>query len=116
RGRLRQHVVDDGARRRVGGRRLVLGQRGSGEPGGAHPDRGRGSEQPSGGGSGGGTGLPQRRHVVENPERAAVGGDHHVVAVHVDVAHGGDRQAQRQRLPVVPVVERHVDALLGAGV
>ena len=63
-----------------------------------------------------GVGLPERRDVVQDPESAAVGGDHHVVSVHVDVAHRGHREVELEGLPGVAAVERDVHALLGAGV
>ena len=59
--------------------------------------------------------LAQRRDVVENPERAAVSGDDEIVAVNGQIAHRGDRQVELQRLPVVAVVERNVNAEFGAG-
>ena len=59
--------------------------------------------------------LPQRRHVVEDPEAAAVRRDGEIVAVDDQIADRGVRQVQRQRLPVVAVVERDVDVALGAG-
>ena len=57
----------------------------------------------------------QRRDVVQDVESAAMRGDDEIVAVHLDVAHRGRRQAVLQRLPGRAVVERDEDAALGAG-
>ena len=50
-------------------------------------------------------GLAQRREVVENPKRAAVGGDDEIVIVDDDVAGIAGGKIQLERLPVVAVVE-----------
>ena len=55
------------------------------------------------------------RDVVENPERAAVRGDDKVIAMNRQVAHGGMRKIQLQRLPVVAVVKRNVYRSFAAG-
>src|SRR5579864_2022043 len=62
--------------------------------------------------------APQRRHVVEDPEAAAVGGQHQVAEalLHGDAVDRGVGQAARQRLPAPAVVERDVEAVLGAQV
>ena len=59
--------------------------------------------------------LAQRRDVVQDPERAAVGGDHEIVAVHHQVVNRRDGQVELQRLPVRSVVEGCVHAALRAG-
>ena len=60
--------------------------------------------------------LAERRQVVEDPERAALGGDDQVVALHDHVGDRDDGQVALERLPVRAVVERDVEAGLGAGV
>ena len=60
--------------------------------------------------------LPQGGHIVHDPEATAMGCDHKIVAMHVDIAHGGDRQILLQRLPVRAIVERHEHAALRAGI
>ena len=60
--------------------------------------------------------LTQRTHVIHDPESTAMCGDHEIIAVHVDVAHGGDGQALLQRLPMRAIVEGDVDAELRAGI
>ena len=59
--------------------------------------------------------LAQRRDVVENPERAAVGGDNQVVAMNRQIAHGSVRQIQLQRLPGIGVIKGNVDRGFRAG-
>ena len=59
--------------------------------------------------------LSQRGDVVEHPERPSVRRDDQVAPVDRDVAHRAARQVELQRLPAPAVVERHVDADLGAG-
>ena len=59
--------------------------------------------------------LPERRDVVENPDAAAVRADDEVVVFDDEIADRGRRHVQPQRLPVVPIVERHVDLRLRAG-
>ena len=49
--------------------------------------------------------LPQRRDVVEDPERPAVRADHEVVVLDDEVADRGRRHVQPQRLPALAVVE-----------
>ena len=61
-------------------------------------------------------GLAQGREVVENPEGAAVGGDDEVVIVDDEVAGVAGGKIQLERLPVVAVVERNVDAIGERGV
>ena len=60
--------------------------------------------------------LAQWRDIVQHPERATVRGGDQVAAVDREVADRRHRQVELQRLPVVAVVERHVDARLGTGV
>ena len=51
------------------------------------------------------TPLAQRLDVVEDIETPTVGGDHHVVAMHLDIAHRRRRQPLAERRPSRPVVE-----------
>ena len=60
--------------------------------------------------------LAQWIDVVENPERAAVRGDYEIVVLNDEVVHRRGRQIQFERTPVGAVVERNVDAALGARV
>ena len=59
--------------------------------------------------------LAQRSDVVEHVERAAVGGDHHVVAFDHDIGDLRIGQIEREGLPLRAIVEGNVDAVLGAG-
>src|SRR5439155_12585284 len=59
--------------------------------------------------------LAEWGDVVENPEGATVRRDYQVIAVDREIANGTDRQIQLQRLPLVPVVERHVDTQFSTG-
>ena len=59
--------------------------------------------------------LAQRRNIVENPERAAVRGHNQIVLVNPQIAHGGVRQVELERLPVVAVVEGDPHAGFGSG-
>ncbi len=59
--------------------------------------------------------LPQRRDVVENPDAAPVRADDEVVVFDDEIADRGRGHVQSQRLPVVAVVERHVDLRFGSG-
>ena len=59
--------------------------------------------------------LPQRRDVVEDPDAAPVRADDQVVVLDDEIAHRRRRHVQPQRLPVVAIVERHVDLRLGSG-
>ena len=45
--------------------------------------------------------LPQRRHIVEDPERSSVGCRHQIVVLHHQIVHRGHWQVQLQRLPVI---------------
>ena len=56
------------------------------------------------------------REVVKNPQSAAVGGGHEIVAMHGEVAHIGGREIQLQGLPVVAVVKGNVESIFGSGV
>ena len=51
---------------------------------------------------------------VHDVERAAVRADDEVVVLDLDAVHRRDRQLQLQRLPGAAIVERDVDAGLGA--
>src|SRR3984957_1005985 len=57
---------------------------------------------------------PQRRYVIENPERAAVRRGDEVVVLDDEVVHRGGRQIELQRLPVGAIVRRVEDAQFGA--
>ena len=58
--------------------------------------------------------LPERRDVVHHVEAAPVGRDDEVALFNRDVVHRRVGQVLAQRLPFRPVVERDVDAVLGA--
>lgn len=60
--------------------------------------------------------IPQRRHVVDNPERAARGGDRQAVAVRREIGHRDGRELAAQRLPALAGVARDHEPLLGAEV
>ena len=60
--------------------------------------------------------LPQRRHVIQNPEGAALGREDQVVVRHPHSGDRRDRKVELKRLPVPPVVEGDEDAELGPGV
>ena len=61
-------------------------------------------------------GLAQHADVVEHVEAAAVRADHEVALFRDDAVDRRDRQVELQRLPRRAVVERHVDAVLGADI
>ena len=52
--------------------------------------------------------LPQRRDIIENPERASMGRNHQIVVLDDQIVHRRRRQIQLKRLPLRPIVERHV--------
>ena len=54
--------------------------------------------------------FTKRRNIVENPESAPVRRDHQVVAMNHEVADRTDRQIILQRLPVIAIVKRNVNA------
>ena len=120
-GVLRQVVVDDRARRRIVARREVhrvdVGRDGGrGRSSAAlHQHGGIRPEEPRVRARHRGVELTERRDVVEHPERTPVRGDDQVVVPLVEITDRGHRQVELQRLPVVAVVERDVDAELGAG-
>src|SRR3546814_11944258 len=58
--------------------------------------------------------LAQRTDVVQHPEGAAMRRDRDVAGVDGKVMHRHARHVEPERLPVGAVVERHVDAELGA--
>ena len=60
--------------------------------------------------------IPDRRQVVEDPERSAVGAQHQVVVLDDQVVHGDRRQVELERLPGLALVGREDDAALGSGV
>ena len=59
--------------------------------------------------------LPQRRDVVEDPERAAVRADRDVVVLDDEISNRRRRHVEPERRPVVAVVERDPDLRLGPG-
>ena len=59
--------------------------------------------------------LPQRRDIVQNPERAPVRGQHQVVAVNDQVVHRRRRQIQLQRFPVCARIVRNKNAGFRSG-
>ena len=111
--RRAEHVVEHRPGGRVRAPRLVERHGRAGEPGWSCPDRGGGRVQARCAARVTGE-RPQRGHVIHDPESAPVGRDHEVGAVHIDVSDGGARQVRLQRLPMVAIVERYVDAMLGA--
>ena len=58
----------------------------------------------------------QRREVVQDPDRAAVRAGDQVGPLDQQVVDRRDRQVELEALPVRAVVERDVEAGLGAGV
>ena len=56
----------------------------------------------------------QRCDVVQDPEPAPVRRDHQIVAVDDQIADRRMRQVQREQLPVVTIVERHIHLALRA--
>jgi hypothetical protein len=60
--------------------------------------------------------LADRRQVVENPERPAVGRDHQVVVLHPQIVDGHGGEVRFQRFPGRTVVARQHHAALGANV
>ncbi len=56
--------------------------------------------------------LAQRGHVEHHPERTSVGRDHEVVLFNDQIRHLGNRQVERQGLPVGAVVPRHIHRTL----
>src|SRR6266498_994934 len=62
---------------------------------------------------GGARQLPQGREVVQDPDRPAVRPDHEIALVDVQIAHRAGGEIEPQRLPMVAVVERNVNAAFG---
>ena len=60
--------------------------------------------------------LAQRRHVIQDPEAAAVGRRHEVRALDLEVVDGDPGELAVERLPRRPVVERDVGRGLRSGV
>ena len=64
-------------------------------------------------------GLPQRRHVIEDPEPTTVragdeiGAETCAVVLDLQVAHGDRWHIESERLPVIAVVERHPHLRIG---
>ena len=80
------------------------------------PVAGRGPEQVGPAGRHGRRELVQGRDVVNQPEAPALGGGNQLVVLAGEVRHGHGRQVQLEGLPARAVVERHVEAVLGAAV
>src|SRR5215831_3846850 len=59
--------------------------------------------------------LPQRCDVVQNPETATVGPDAEIVTLDNQIANGSGAHVQPERLPMVAIIERHIDSALSAG-
>ena len=102
-----QGVINDGPVGRVLSGGFLLRQRGVGVHVPADAVGALGPEERHRGFGYFGGELAQRRDVVQNPEAAPVGADHEVVVLDDQVADGGGGHIEPQRLPVVPVVERH---------
>ncbi len=60
--------------------------------------------------------LAQRRDIIQDPERAPVGGHDQIVVLNDQVVDRCNREIDLQRAPVRPVVERDKDAALGPGI
>ena len=60
--------------------------------------------------------LPERRHVVQDPERAPVGRDDEIGVVNRDVVDRGRREVELQRLPAIAAIERDEHPALRAGI
>jgi len=56
--------------------------------------------------------LPQRRDVIQYPERPSVRRNNQVVTMNCQIAHGRVRKVELQRLPVIAVIERNVNRAL----
>ena len=111
----RQHVVEHGS---LGG--IFAGGRLDGQWRVAvdvppRSNRGRRREQPHIG-THPASKLTKRRHVVQNPQRPAVGGEHEIGAVDGHVAHRRGGQIQLKGLPVIARIRRHVNARFGPAV
>ena len=122
---LREEVVEDRARRRVLARRDLRRPRRRIVHAEPHAHRGHRLDEVRG--SGGlrradRCRLAQRRHVVEDPEPAAVRRGDEIraqagrVVFHRDVADRDRRHVEPQRLPVIAIVERHPHLRVGGGV
>jgi len=60
--------------------------------------------------------LAQRAQIVDDPERASLGGEDEIVIARLEVGDGGDREALRESLPPAASVERDIESVLRAGV
>ena len=49
--------------------------------------------------------LPQRRQIVQDPKGASSGRGDEIVVADLEIVHGGDRQVELKRLPVIAVVK-----------
>src|ERR1700733_3036468 len=58
--------------------------------------------------------LPQRRHLVHHPEATAMRRNSKVIAMDNNVAHTRDRHVVLQRLPMLSVVKRNINAKLSS--
>jgi hypothetical protein len=59
--------------------------------------------------------LTQRGDVVENPERTPMRRYHQVIAMNREITHRADWQIELQSLPMIPIIERHVDSKFSTG-
>src|SRR5258708_7743881 len=59
--------------------------------------------------------LPQRRDIIQNPKGASVRGHYEIIAMNGEIANGGDRQIELQRLPALAIIERNVSSEFGSG-
>src|SRR5882724_456099 len=55
--------------------------------------------------------LSERRNIVQNPQSAAVGRDHQIASMHVQIANRSCRQINLQSLPMISAIERYIDAI-----
>ena len=114
RSRVREIVIEDRAIGRIGGSGFIRRKRRIGV-GVALDAVGRSRREKMRVATAGESDFPQRRDVIENPERAAMGGDDEIVVVNPEIAHGSVRQIQLQRLPVIAIVKRNPDGIFRAG-
>src|SRR5580658_10296605 len=59
--------------------------------------------------------LTQRGDVIQDPKRPAVGSDDYIVFVNYQVADRRGRKIQLERLPMIAIVPRDIDAAFGSG-
>ena len=58
----------------------------------------------------------QCRNIVENPDCTALGGDHQVLVLHLNVIDWDVADIQMERLPVASIVERDEEAEFRASI